>query len=79
MSAGRNFDEILRVLDAIQLTAEHKVATPANWRPGDDVIILPSVSDDEAKQKYPNGWRAPRPYLRMVPQPRPHAGGYSKS
>jgi alkyl hydroperoxide reductase subunit AhpC len=70
MSTGRNFDEVLRVLDSLQLTAKHKVATPANWNQGDDVIILPSVSDDEAKQKYPSGWRAPRPYLRIVPQPR---------
>ena len=69
MSTGRNFDEVLRVIDSLQLTAKHKVATPANWTPGDDVIILPAVSDDEAKQKYPEGWRAPRPYLRIVPQP----------
>src|ERR1700722_3067161 len=61
MSTGRNFDEVLRVLDSIQLTANHKVATPVNWRQGDDVIILPSVSDEEAKQKYPGGWKAPRP------------------
>jgi len=70
MSTGRNFDEVLRVLDSMQLTAKHKVATPVNWRQGDDVIILPSVSDDEAKQKYPGGWKAPRPYLRIVPQPK---------
>jgi alkyl hydroperoxide reductase subunit AhpC len=70
MSTGRNFDEVLRVIDSLQLTANHKVATPANWNQGDDVIILPAVSDDEAKQKYPEGWRAPRPYLRIVPQPR---------
>ena len=69
MSTGRNFDEILRVLDSIQLTAHHKVATPVNWKPGGDVIILPSVPDEEAKQKYPGGWRAPKPYLRIVPQP----------
>jgi alkyl hydroperoxide reductase subunit AhpC len=69
MSTGRNFDEVLRVLDSMQLTAKHKVATPVNWRKGDDVIILPAVSDDEAKQKYPNGWKAPKPYLRIVPQP----------
>jgi len=69
MSTGRNFDEVLRVLDSMQLTARHKVATPVNWKPGDDVIILPAVTDDEAKQKYPNGWKAPRPYLRIVPQP----------
>jgi len=70
MSTGRNFDEILRALDSMQLTAKHKVATPANWKPGGDVIILPSVSDEEAKQKYPAGWKAPRPYLRIVPQPK---------
>jgi len=69
MSTGRNFDEILRVLDSIQLTAQHKVATPVNWKRGDDVIILPSVSEEEAKQKFPGGWRAPKPYLRIVPQP----------
>jgi thioredoxin-dependent peroxiredoxin len=70
MSTGRNFDEVLRVLDSIQLTATHKVATPVNWKPGDDVIILPAVSDEEAKQKYPDGWKAPKPYLRIVPQPK---------
>ena len=70
MSTGRNFDEVLRVLDSIQLTAKHKVATPVNWKPGEDVIIVPAVSDDEAKQKYPSGWKAPRPYLRIVPQPK---------
>ena len=64
MSTGRNFDEVLRVIDSLQLTAKHKVATPANWTQGGDVIILPAVSDEEAKQKYPEGWRAPRPYLR---------------
>ena len=69
MTTGRNFDEVLRVLDSIQLTAKHKVATPVNWKPGDDVIIVPAVSDDEAKQKYPGGWKAPKPYLRLVPQP----------
>jgi alkyl hydroperoxide reductase subunit AhpC len=69
MSTGRNFDEVLRVLDSMQLTAKHKVATPVNWKRGDDVIILPVVSDEEAKQKYPSGWKAPRPYLRIVPQP----------
>jgi thioredoxin-dependent peroxiredoxin len=69
MSTGRNFDEVLRVVDSMQLTAKHKVATPVNWKNGDDVIILPAVSDDEAKQKYPGGWKAPRPYLRIVPQP----------
>jgi len=70
MSTGRNFDEVLRLLDSIQLTAKHKVATPANWKQGDDVVIVPSVSNDEAKQKYPNGWKSPKPYLRIVPQPR---------
>jgi alkyl hydroperoxide reductase subunit AhpC len=70
MSTGRNFDEVLRVLDSIQLTAKHKVATPANWKDGDQVIILPAVTDAEAKEKYPNGWKAPKPYLRYVPQPR---------
>ena len=69
MSAGRNFDEMLRVLDSIQLTAKHKVATPVNWKPGEDVIILSAVSDEEAKQKYPAGWKAPRPYLRIIPHP----------
>jgi alkyl hydroperoxide reductase subunit AhpC len=69
MSTGRNFDEILRVLDSIQLTAKHKVATPANWKQGGDVIILPSVSNDEAQQKYPGGWKTVKPYLRIVPQP----------
>jgi alkyl hydroperoxide reductase subunit AhpC len=69
MSTGRNFDEILRVLDSLQLTARHPVSTPANWKPGDDVIISGSVSDDEARKKYPGGWKAPRPYLRIVPQP----------
>jgi len=69
MSTGRNFDEILRVLDSMQLTAKHKVATPVNWKKGDDVIIIPAVSDEEAKQKYTAGWRSPRPYLRIVAQP----------
>jgi alkyl hydroperoxide reductase subunit AhpC len=69
MSTGRNFDEVLRVLDSMQLTAKHKVATPVNWKSGDDVIILPSVSDADAKEKYPDGWKAPKPYLRIVPQP----------
>src|SRR6266705_1060478 len=67
---GRNFDEILRVIDSMQLTAKHKVATPVNWKNGDDVIIAGSVSDDDAKKQYPNGWKAPRPYLRIVPQPK---------
>ena len=70
MSAGRNFDEILRVLDSLQLSARHKVATPADWKPGEDVIITTAVSDEEAKTLYPNGWRAVKPYLRYVPQPR---------
>jgi alkyl hydroperoxide reductase subunit AhpC len=70
MSTGRNFDEVLRVLDSIQLTAKHKVSTPVNWKPGEDVIISGSVSDEEAKQTYPQGWKAPKPYLRVVPQPR---------
>ena len=69
MTTGRNFDEVLRVLDSLQLTATHKVATPVNWRQGDDVIIAGSVSDDEAKKRYPLGWKAPRPYIRIVPQP----------
>jgi len=69
MTTGRNFHEILRVLDSLQLTAAHKVATPANWEKGQDVIIAGSVSDDDAKKIYPDGWRAPRPYLRFVPQP----------
>jgi len=69
MTSGRNFDEILRVLDSIQLTATHKVATPVNWKPGDDVIIAGSVSDDEAKRLFPQGWKAPKPYLRIVKQP----------
>ena len=70
MSTGRNFNEVLRVLDSMQLTASHKVATPVNWNPGDDVVILPSVSDEDAKKAYPNGWRTPKPYLRIVAQPK---------
>jgi alkyl hydroperoxide reductase subunit AhpC len=70
MSTGRNFDEVLRVIDSMQLTAKHKVATPVNWKDGDDVIILPAVTEDEAKQKFPLGWKAPKPYLRIVPQPK---------
>jgi alkyl hydroperoxide reductase subunit AhpC len=70
MTTGRNFDEILRVIDSMQLTAKHKVATPVNWKQGEDVIIAGSVSDDDAKKIYPQGWKAPRPYLRIVPQPK---------
>jgi len=70
MTTGRNFDEVLRVLDSLQLTAKHKVATPAQWKPGEDVIIAGSVSNDEAKIKYPGGWKSPKPYLRIVPQPK---------
>ena len=70
MTTGRNFDEVLRVIDSLQLTAKHKVATPANWQAGDDVIISGSVSDAEARKTYPDGWRAPKPYIRIVPQPR---------
>ena len=69
MTTGRNFDEVLRVIDSLQLTAKHKVATPVNWQQGDDVIIAGSVSDDEAKETYPEGWESPRPYIRIVPQP----------
>ena len=70
MTTGRNFDEVLRVIDSMQLTAKHRVATPANWQQGDEVIIAGSVTDDEAKKIYPDGWKAPRPYIRIVPQPR---------
>ena len=70
MTTGRNFDEVLRVIDSLQLTAKHKVATPVNWKQGDDVIIAGSVSNDEAKEKYPDGWKEPRPYIRIVPQPK---------
>lgn len=69
MSTGRNFDEVLRTLDSCQLTARHKVATPVNWRQGDDVIIVPAVSDEEAHRQFPEGWTAPKPYMRIVPQP----------
>ena len=69
MSTGRNFDEVLRLLESCQLTAEHQVATPVNWKQGDDVIIVPAVSDEQAKEKYPDGWKSPRPYIRIVPQP----------
>src|SRR3990172_1154815 len=70
MTTGRNFDEVLRVIDSLQLTAKHKVSTPVNWRQGDDVIIAGSVSDEDAKKTYPQGWKEPRPYLRIVPQPK---------
>ena len=69
MTTGRNFDEVLRVIDSLQLTSQHRVATPVNWQEGDEVIIAGSVSDDEAKKTYPQGWKAPRPYIRIVPQP----------
>ena len=70
MTTGRNFDEVLRVIDSLQLTAKHKVATPVKWQQGEDVIIAGSVSDDEAKETYPDGWESPKPYIRIVPQPR---------
>ena len=69
MSTGRNFDEVLRLVDSCQLTAKHKVATPVNWKQGEDVIIVPAVSDEQAKEKYPDGWKSPKPYIRIVPQP----------
>jgi alkyl hydroperoxide reductase subunit AhpC len=70
MSTGRNFDEVLRVVDSMQLTAKHSVSTPVNWKPGEDVIISGSVSDDDAKKKFPGGWKSPKPYIRLVPQPK---------
>jgi thioredoxin-dependent peroxiredoxin len=70
MTTGRNFDEVLRVIDSLQLTAKHKVATPANWKQGDEVIIAGSVTDEDAKKTYPQGWKSPKPYIRIVPQPR---------
>jgi alkyl hydroperoxide reductase subunit AhpC len=70
MTTGRNFDEVLRVIDSLQLTAKHKVATPVNWKDGEDVIIAGSVSDDQAKEIYPDGWESPKPYIRIVPQPK---------
>jgi thioredoxin-dependent peroxiredoxin len=73
-STGRNFEEILRAIDSLQLTNEHSVATPADWRPGEDVIIVPSLSDEEAKVRFPNGWKALKPYLRLVPQPSSKTG-----
>ena len=69
MTTGRNFDEVLRVIDSLQLTANHKVATPAQWKEGEDVIIAGSVSDDQARETYPDGWESPKPYIRIVPQP----------
>ncbi|HEV2032956.1 MAG TPA: peroxiredoxin, partial [Candidatus Dormibacteraeota bacterium] len=70
MTTGRNFDEVLRVIDSLQLTAKHKVATPAQWKQGEDVIIACSVTDEDAKKTYPQGWKAPKPYIRIVPQPK---------
>jgi alkyl hydroperoxide reductase subunit AhpC len=69
MSTGRNFDEVLRVLDSLQLTSKHPVSTPVNWKNGEDVIIAGSLNDEQAKQKYPGGWKSPKPYIRIVPQP----------
>jgi thioredoxin-dependent peroxiredoxin len=79
MTTGRNFDEVLRVLDSLQLTATHKVATPVNWQQGEDVIIAGSVSDEEAKETYPDGWESPRPYIRIVPQPGVGEGAGSRA
>jgi len=79
MATGRNFDEILRVIDSIQLTANYSVATPVNWKDGDDVIILPTLNDDAAKQKFPGGWKAIKPYLRVVPQPNKQTKAADKS
>jgi alkyl hydroperoxide reductase subunit AhpC len=70
MSTGRNFDEVLRVIDSLQLTAKHRVSTPAQWKQGEDVILGGAISDDEAKKLYPNGWKSPKPYIRIVPQPK---------
>ena len=70
MTVGRNFDEVLRVIDSLQLGAKHKVATPVNWKSGDDVIIAGSVTDDDAKKLFPQGWKSPKPYIRIVPQPK---------
>jgi len=70
MTTGRNFDEVLRVIDSLQLTASHKVATPVNWKPGEDVIIAGSVSNEQARESYPDGWKEPKPYIRIVPQPK---------
>jgi thioredoxin-dependent peroxiredoxin len=69
MTTGRNFDEVLRVIDSLQLTANHQVATPVNWQPGEDVIIAGSVTNDQAKERYPDGWKEPKPYIRIVPSP----------
>ena len=71
MTTGRNFDEVLRVIDSLQLTARYQLATPANWQPGDDVIITAAVSDEEAHERFPDGWKTPRPYMRIVAQPQP--------
>jgi alkyl hydroperoxide reductase subunit AhpC len=70
MTTGRNFDEVLRVIDSLQLTATHKVATPVNWHPGEEVIIAGSVSNEQAKEAYPEGWKEPKPYIRLVPEPK---------